>query len=193
MLPNLVRLRTSLGHAATRMMAFRPQFCAHRGSATHRTGSGNGSNFCELCNTAGHRQKRGDCPFRECSSCKAVEHSAHACVQSTLSNRAANGTAGHTPSKCPVCTRALRPVWPRSRGMSVHNGCRQRTPRRNRARLVGDDIDTNDALVSPWTQPRGGLDPQATAGCAHTALWPSHVQDSRRSGRIAQDAAHYYS
>ena len=51
---------------------------------------------------------------------------------------------------------ALRPVWPRSRGMSVHNGCRQRTPRRNRARLVGDDIDTNDALVSPchvaaWT------------------------------------------
>ncbi len=32
-----------------------------------------------MCKTPGHRQKSGSCPFRECSKCKEVGHSAREC------------------------------------------------------------------------------------------------------------------
>ena len=53
--------------------------CDHCGSDTHRTGSSNCSKYCALCQTPGHRQKSGSCPFRECSKCKAVGHLAREC------------------------------------------------------------------------------------------------------------------
>jgi hypothetical protein len=35
--------------------------------------------YCTMCKTPGHRQKFGSCPFRECSECKQVGHSAREC------------------------------------------------------------------------------------------------------------------
>ena len=75
--------------------------CAHCSSVTHRNRCSECPNVCTLCNTAGHRQKRGAWQFRECSNCKAVGH-AH-----VLSRRAANA-ASLAESRVHVCDQAAR-------------------------------------------------------------------------------------
>ena len=64
----------AVGHSARECRPLTVMVCAHCGSKTHRTGSGNCSKYCAMCKTPGHRQKRGSCPFRECGNCKAVRH-----------------------------------------------------------------------------------------------------------------------
>jgi hypothetical protein len=63
----------------TRIRTVTRMVCDHCGSKAHRTGSSNCSKYCALCQTPRHRQKSGSCPFRECSKCKAVGHSAREC------------------------------------------------------------------------------------------------------------------
>ena len=53
--------------------------CAHCGSETHPTNHTGRPKYCAMCKTPGHRQKSGSCPFRECSKCKEVGHSAREC------------------------------------------------------------------------------------------------------------------
>ena len=69
----------AVGHSARECRPLTIMVCAHCGSKTHRTGSGNCSNYCAMCKTPGHGQKCGSCPFRECSKCKEVGHSAREC------------------------------------------------------------------------------------------------------------------
>ena len=65
--------------------------CAHCGSESHRTGSGNCPNYCTLCKVAGHRQKRSECAFAQCSKCKGIGHAARACKAPQLQQRMVRG------------------------------------------------------------------------------------------------------
>ena len=69
--------------------------CDHCGSKTHGTGNSGCSKYCTLCKTPGHRQKSGSCPFRECSKCKAVGHSARECRPLTIMVCAHCGSEKH--------------------------------------------------------------------------------------------------
>ena len=78
--------------------------CDHCGSKTHRTGSSNCSKYCTLCKTPGYGQKSGSCPFRECSKCKAVGHSARECKPLTIMVCAHCGSETHRTNH-PNCTK----------------------------------------------------------------------------------------
>ena len=53
--------------------------CANCGSESHRTGGAACQNYFTLCAQSGHRQKRGTCPYRVCSTCGETGHSAREC------------------------------------------------------------------------------------------------------------------
>ena len=82
--------------------------CAHCGSESHRTGSSDCPNYCTLCKVTGHRQKRAECPFRECSKCKGIGHSARACKAPQLQQRMVRGERvpenDHIQSDAPMAT-----------------------------------------------------------------------------------------
>ena len=65
--------------------------CAHCGSESHRTGSGNCPNYCTLCKVVGHRQKSADCQFHVCSKCNTIGHSARAWKAPQLQQRTLRG------------------------------------------------------------------------------------------------------
>jgi hypothetical protein len=49
-----------------------------------------------MCKTPGHRQKFGSCPFRECSKCKRVGHSARECREQSDRTIASDADARNT-------------------------------------------------------------------------------------------------
>ena len=69
----------AVGHMARECRPLTIMVCAHCGSETHRTNHPGCSKYCAMCKAPGHRQKFGSCPFRECSKCKQVGHSAREC------------------------------------------------------------------------------------------------------------------
>ena len=64
--------------------------CANCRSDSHRTGASACPNYCTLCAQPGHRQKRGTCPFRVCSTCHQIGHSARECTLKGVAHQQRN-------------------------------------------------------------------------------------------------------
>ena len=105
---NYLRTKTICKRFGTNRTYLLPMVCAHCGSDSHRTGSSNCPNYCTLCNVAGHRQKRSECAFRQCSKCKGVGHSARACKATQLQQQMVRGErepeSDHSQTDAPMAT-----------------------------------------------------------------------------------------
>jgi hypothetical protein len=100
--------------------------CDHCGSEAHRTGSSGCSKYCALCKAPGHRQKSGSCPFRECSKCKAVGHSARECKPLTIMVCAHCGSETHRtnhPNCTKYCTMCKSPGHGQKSGSCAFREC----------------------------------------------------------------------
>jgi hypothetical protein len=107
--------------------------------------------------TPGHRQNSGSCPFRECSNCKEVGHSACECRPLTIMVCAHCGYethrtgSGNCPNHCAMCKRPGHGQKSGSCPFRESSKCKQvghsaREYRKKNVRSIENDADLDGQL-----------------------------------------------